>query len=164
MRSKSSNSKAHHPIGTMPRLMFSLALNTGQRRGDLIRIGRQHFRRGVLHLKQSKTGAPVAVPVLPDLQAAIDAMGPPVANFRPLLANPRGGPFSPDYATAFFAAACRAGRGFLRGFRYTVCERRAADGWPSADARLNEIASIWATQVLKRWSDIAANIAVRLRP
>ena len=84
--------QAHHPIGTMERLMFSLALNTGQRRGDLILIGRQHFRRGVLHLKQNKTGAQVAVPVLPDLQAAIDAMGSALANFRPLLANSAGPP------------------------------------------------------------------------
>ena len=121
--------QAHHPIGTMERLMFSLALNTGQRRGDLILIGRQHFRRGVLHLKQNKTGAQVTVPVLPDLQAAIDAMGPVLANFRPLLATPRGLPFSPDYATAYFAQACRAAglppRLSLHGLRKAACRRLA---------------------------------------
>ena len=42
--------------------MFSLALNTGQRRGDLILIGRQHFRRGVLHLERAKTRTRVEGP------------------------------------------------------------------------------------------------------
>src|SRR5262249_30739640 len=36
--------EAHHPIGTKPRLALALLLYTGQRRGDVIRMGRQHIR------------------------------------------------------------------------------------------------------------------------
>ncbi len=37
--------EAHYPIGTKPRLAFALLLETGQRRGDVIRIGPQHISR-----------------------------------------------------------------------------------------------------------------------
>jgi integrase len=36
--------EARHPIGTMARLAFELALGTGQRRADLVKMGRQHLR------------------------------------------------------------------------------------------------------------------------
>src|SRR6516162_10298233 len=36
--------EAHHPIGTKPRLAFALLLYTGQRRSDVIRMGRQHIK------------------------------------------------------------------------------------------------------------------------
>ena len=39
--------EAHHAIGTKARLALALALYTGQRRGDLVRMGRQHIRNGV---------------------------------------------------------------------------------------------------------------------
>jgi integrase len=37
--------EAAHPIGTRARLAFGLLLYTAQRRGDVIRMGRQHVRR-----------------------------------------------------------------------------------------------------------------------
>src|SRR4029077_6212653 len=40
--------EAAHPIGTKARLALALALYTGQRRSDVIRMGRQHVRDGVL--------------------------------------------------------------------------------------------------------------------
>jgi hypothetical protein len=64
----------HHAIGTKARLAFALLLYTAQRRSDVIKMGRQHIRDGVLHVKQQKTGAELAIPVHPDLQAIIDAM------------------------------------------------------------------------------------------
>ena len=44
------------PVGSRERLAFALLLYTGQRRGDVLRIGRQHIREGVLTVRQSKTG------------------------------------------------------------------------------------------------------------
>src|SRR5262249_2071772 len=67
--------EAHHPIGSKPRLAFALLRYTGQRRGDVIKMGRQHIRDGVLSITQAKTGVAVAVPVHPELCAAIDASG-----------------------------------------------------------------------------------------
>ena len=39
------------PAGASPSLLY-----TGQRRGDVVQLGRQHIRNGVLHLRQQKTG------------------------------------------------------------------------------------------------------------
>jgi integrase len=40
--------EVRHPIGTMARLAFALALGTGQRRGDLVKMGRQHVRGNMI--------------------------------------------------------------------------------------------------------------------
>ncbi|MCL2714931.1 MAG: tyrosine-type recombinase/integrase [Alphaproteobacteria bacterium] len=63
-----------HPLGTKARLALELLLNTGQRRGDVLRMGRQHIRSGTLSIEQRKTGMLVQIPVMPELEAAIDAM------------------------------------------------------------------------------------------
>jgi integrase len=65
--------EAHHPIGSKARLALALGLYTAQRRGDVIRMGRQHIRDSALHVKQQKTGKPLDLPVRPELQAVIDA-------------------------------------------------------------------------------------------
>jgi hypothetical protein len=72
---------ARHPIGTKPYLALMLALDTGQRRGDVVRMGLQHIRHdllpkqrhGYLCIVQGKTETLVEVPVTDALQAAIDA-------------------------------------------------------------------------------------------
>ena len=48
--------EAHHPIGGKPRLALALLLYTAQRRSDVIRMGRQHIKDGVLTVKQQKAG------------------------------------------------------------------------------------------------------------
>ena len=45
-----------HPIGSRARLALALLLYTAQRRSDVIRMGRQHVRDGVVHVRQQKTG------------------------------------------------------------------------------------------------------------
>jgi integrase len=55
--------EAHHPVGTKPRLALALLFYTAQRRGDVVRMGRQHIRDGVLTVKQQKTGVTLAIPV-----------------------------------------------------------------------------------------------------
>ena len=65
--------EAHHPIGSKARLALALGLYTALRRGDAIRIGRQHIRNGELGVRQSKTNASLLIPVLPELQHIIDA-------------------------------------------------------------------------------------------
>ena len=52
-----------HPVGSPARLALGLLLFTGQRRSDVIRMGRQHVRDGVLHVTQQKTGAALAIPL-----------------------------------------------------------------------------------------------------
>jgi integrase len=65
--------EAHHPVGSKPRLALALGLYTAQRRGDVIRMGRQHIRNGELAVRQSKTNASLLIPVLPKLQQILDA-------------------------------------------------------------------------------------------
>ena len=65
--------EAAHPIGSPERLAFALLLHTGQRRGDVIRMGPQHIRDGFLHVKQAKTGAELWIPLTPQLQEIIAA-------------------------------------------------------------------------------------------
>jgi integrase len=63
--------EASHPIGTKPRLALALLLYTGQRRSDVVTMGRQHVRDGAIHVRQQKTGAELQIPILPELQAII---------------------------------------------------------------------------------------------
>jgi integrase len=60
-----------HPIGSRARLALALLLYTGQRRSDVVRMGRQHIRDGVLHVRQQKTGVDLAIPVHPHLATII---------------------------------------------------------------------------------------------
>jgi integrase len=63
--------EAVYPIGTRERLAFALLLYTGQRRGDVIRMGRQHVKSGFLTVRQGKTGATIAIPIHSALQAIL---------------------------------------------------------------------------------------------
>ena len=65
--------EAHHPIGTPARLAFALALYTGQRSSDLIKLGRQHVRDNAIELTQQKTRTSLTVPLHPELSAIIAA-------------------------------------------------------------------------------------------
>jgi integrase len=65
--------EAVHRIGSKARLALALGLYTAQRRGDVVHMGRQHIRNGELMVRQSKTGTPLTIPVLPELASIIDA-------------------------------------------------------------------------------------------
>ena len=60
-----------HGLGTRARLALALLLYTGQRRGDVVRLGRQHIREGFMHLRQQKTGIELAMPIHATLAAII---------------------------------------------------------------------------------------------
>ena len=62
-----------HPVGSQARLALALALHTGQRRSDLIRMGKQHVRDGKLIVRQQKTGTPLEIPIHRELRAILDA-------------------------------------------------------------------------------------------
>ena len=71
--------EARHPIGSPARRLFTLALFTGQRRGDLVVMGQHNVKDGKLVIKQHKTGALVTIPIHPELQRVLDASGPDIA-------------------------------------------------------------------------------------
>lgn len=65
--------EAYWSLGTRERLAYAILRYSGLRRGDAAKLGRQHIRDGVLRVTTGKTGAAIALPVHPRLQAAIDA-------------------------------------------------------------------------------------------
>ncbi len=66
--------QAKHPIGSKARLAMELMLWTGQRRSDIIQLGRQHVEDGRIRIRQTKTGAVVLVPISPQLQRVLDSV------------------------------------------------------------------------------------------
>jgi integrase len=69
--------EAHHHIGSRPRLALALGLYTGQARQDVIAMGPQHIRDGVLTWVRRKTahstGIELFIPVRAELRQIIDA-------------------------------------------------------------------------------------------
>src|SRR5262249_11205246 len=133
-------------IGTRERLAFALGLYSGQRRGDVISMGKQHIRGGVLHVKQQKTGATLAIPIHPELQAVLDATP---GNQLTFLTTLRGGrPFAPTSLTQWFLKACKdAGLSpdcTFHGLRKAACRRLAEAG-----CTVHEIASISGHKTLQ---------------
>jgi integrase len=61
----------HWKAGTRQRLALLLLLYTGQRRSDVIQMGRQHVSADTIRLKQSKTGAQLVIPMHPDLRGVL---------------------------------------------------------------------------------------------
>lgn len=100
-----------HPTGSRARLALDLMLYTGQRRADVVRMGLQHLRDGVLTLRQSKTGTEVEIPLHPVLRASLDAL--PKKNMTFLLT---------EYGKPFAVA------GFGNWFRDRVTEAGLPDG------------------------------------
>jgi len=62
-----------YATGSRERLALALLLYTGQRRGDVVRMGRQHVSGDTIRVTQSKTGASLVIPMHPKLRAEIDA-------------------------------------------------------------------------------------------
>ncbi len=67
-------------------------------------MGRQHVRDGVLSLRQQKTGAQIDIPVVPDLQAALDAM--PMTDQLAFLTTEAGQPFTAAGFGGWFRDRC----------------------------------------------------------
>jgi integrase len=67
-----SRFEIHWPVGSTPRTIYALALYTGQRRGDLVRMRWNDFVGDQLTMVQQKTGKRLRLPVLPALREALD--------------------------------------------------------------------------------------------
>ena len=120
-----------HKPGTRAHLAFCLLLYTGQRRSDVVRMGRQHVRDGALTIIQQKTGQEVTVPVHPLLATAIAAV--PRDNLA-FLTTAQGKPFSPAGFTNWFRDMVREVKGLpseglsAHGLRKAICRRLAEAG------------------------------------
>jgi integrase len=144
--------EARHPIGTMARLAFELALGTGQRRGDLVKMGRQHVRGDTIMVRQNKTGMSLVVPIGSKLRAAIEAMP---ADRLTFITTARGEPFSPHSFTNWFRGRCReAGlRLSVHGLRKAVCCRLAEAG--CTEKEIGAITGHKTLRMLQRYTEAA---------
>jgi integrase len=109
-----------HPIGTRAQLAFALLLYTAQRRADV---------DGMLHVRQSKTGKPLAIPLHPELRMVLDATP---AEHLTFLVTRAGKPFYADAFTHWFKRKCQAAglppQASVHGLRKAACRRLAEAG------------------------------------
>jgi integrase len=97
--------EATHAVGTKARLALELLLNTGQRRGDVVRMGFQHIKGDEIAVRQEKTDKPLLIPVHPELAHALQAL--PRTNLTFLLTE-FGKPFSSTGFSNWFRRMCNA--------------------------------------------------------
>lgn len=127
-------------VGTRQRLAFDLLLYTGLRRGDVVRLGRQHVRNGEFTLRTEKTGTVVTRPVLRQLANTIKATKTGDLTF---LVTERGTPFVKESFGTWFGKACRLAKvpGAAHGLRKAGARRSAEAG--ATEAQLNALFA-WA--------------------
>jgi len=121
--------EARHPIGSPARLAFALALYTGQRSADLIRMGRQHVREGRISLVQQKTGKALSIPIHPALKAIIEATPSDQLTF---IISEHQKPFASAQSFGFRLRTWAREAGLtgcpLHGLRKACCRRLAEAG------------------------------------
>ena len=125
--------RAHHPIGSKPRLALALLLYTTQRRGDVVRMGRQHIRETpdgpALYVKQRKTGRELLIAIHPALGAVLDAT---LSEHLTFLVTTTGKPYGDNHFSESFREWCDAA-GLPKccsahGLRKAACRRFAEKG------------------------------------
>jgi len=133
-----------HAIGSLARLALALLLYPGQRRSDVVRIGPQHVRSGVLYLRQQKTGIELAIPVHPTLAAVVAKTATHHLTF---LTNQWGRPFTASYFGQWFREQCD-----MAGLRHCSAyglRKAAARRLAEAGCTAHEIAAITGHASLK---------------
>lgn len=100
--------RAFHKIGTKPRLAIDLLLFLGLRRSDVVSVGKQHMKDGVISIKTQKTGQWVYLPVFKQLLESINATETGDLAF---LTTSKGTPFTTGASFGnWFAKQCDAAK------------------------------------------------------
>jgi integrase len=115
------------PVGTRQRVWLDVLLYTGLRRGDAVRLGRQHIRNGIATLKTEKTDTVVTLPILPVLAETL-AAGP--CGDLTFIAGENGNPLTKESFGNLFRDACRTAGipGSAHGVRKIAATRAANAG------------------------------------
>ena len=119
----------HWPRGTRQRVWLDVLLYTGLRRGDAVRLGRQHVRDGIAEIRTEKSGFAVTVtlPILPALAETLFA-GP--CGELTFICGERGDPLTKESFGNEFRAACKAAGvpGSAHGVRKLAATTAANNG------------------------------------
>jgi integrase len=98
--------RAHHKLGTKPRLAIDILLFLGLRRGDAVVVGKQHMKDGLISIRTEKTKQWVYLPVFKQLMDSIEAT--PTGDLA-FLTTEKGKPFSSGASFGnWFAKQCTA--------------------------------------------------------
>ena len=150
--------EGYWPEGSRARLALALLLYTGQRRSDVVKMGRQHLTDGAIRLRQQKGGpdAPLlTLPIHPKLRAALDLLPPGQLTF---LMTAHGKPMSPYGFSNWFAdCAKKAGlpeHSSPHGLRKAAARRMAEAGCTTL-----EIMSVTGHQSLREVERYTASVS-----
>jgi integrase len=118
-----------HEPGTNARLALELLIGTAQRKSDVVRMGHQHVRGDMLHVRQEKTGWEGDIPIGPDLAAALATA--PTGNLT-FLTTSWGKPYTAAGFGNHFREWCnkagRHARCTSHGLRKPACRQLAEAG------------------------------------
>ncbi len=133
--------EAYHPIGSRPRLALALLVFTGQRRSDVVTLGRQHLKDGWLSFVQAKNRHRnpnrLSIPLRRELASIIaSTSGVGAMTF---LATDRGTPYTPESFGNVFRKWCR--QAGLTNCAAHGLRKVAATRWAEAGATAHEIMS-----------------------
>lgn len=137
--------EAHHASGSRARLALALLLYTGQRPGDVARMGRQHVRNGRVNIRQAKTGTELSIPVHPELAAAL-ATAP--AGHLTFLVTKDGAGFTPKGFGNWFGE-CAWAAGVAEGCTAHGLRKAAARRLAEAGCTVHEIAAVTGHKSLR---------------
>jgi integrase len=166
-----SDEKAARFLDVNPPLMrlpMLLAINTGQRQGDLRRLPWSAYDGKVIKIRQRKTGAYVPIPVSDELKAALDS-APRVSPV--ILVNTEGKPWSESgFQSAWGKAAARAGIEDLtfhdlRGTAVVILARagcNAVEIYSITGHKPSDVQAILTAHYLPRDGEVAANAIAKL--
>jgi len=145
-----------------------LAINTGQRQGDLLRLPWSAYDGKAIKLRQKKTGAYVPIPVADELKAALDA----ASKQSPImLTNTDGKPWSESgFQGAWGKATIRAGICGLtfHDLRGSAVVRLARAGCNEVEIysitghKPSDVQAILTAHYLPRDPEVAANAIEKL--
>ncbi len=150
------------------RLAMLLALNTGQRQGDLLRLPWSAYDGTRIKLRQRKTGAYVSIPVADALKAALDG----ASRRSPIiLTNSDGKPWSESgFQSAWGKATMRAeihGLTFhdLRGTAVVILARAGCtevEIYSITGHKPGDVRAILTAHYLPRDAEVASNAIAKL--
>ena len=150
------------------RLAMLLAVNTGQRQGDLLRLPWSAYDGATIKLRQRKTGAYVSIPVADALKTALDA-APKKSPI--MLTNSEGKPWSESgLQSAWGKATMRVGiRGLtfhdLRGTAVVTLARAGCNEveiYSITGHKPGDVQAILTTHYLPRDAEVAGNAIAKL--
>ena len=153
-----------HAVGTRARLAFALLLYTGQRRGDIIQMGRQHVKDGCISVRQQKTGAALEIPIHAELARIIAATPSDHLTFLVTQERTKSKPFTAPGFTNWFREMCREAdlsHCSAHGLRKALLRRLAEAGCSE-----HEIAAITghrSLQEVRRYTRAASQVVLARR-